>query len=451
MEGMNGYIAGGLAAGLFAACHGCMGAWAAKAADGVLDATTKSIPVVGQNIVVGSKDRKDTKILVRPPHQLPPASWHKNPNLDAEGPLTKAQVKTFYEDGYLFLEDFYADSVVDGLLQSEQRGLLEDIKGDVERMIEDLAKRLYNNGKIKDLYAELDWTSRLLRMRQDFPDAPVILIKGGVLPAGLQKMFADEKMLDIAKQLGVGPEVALNAAWNLRGKMPSHEETVVPWHQDNSYWEPRIWDEQVLTVWVALVDANRQNGCMQMLKKGHASGKTASHTIGTSTATWYTEATEAAMATELLGKQTLEDGVDKIVVEAKAGSVLIFPGTTPHRSLNSTSANIRWSTDFRLHPKTAKRPGSTASELDWFYGLKDSLLLRDSKDGATVDPSFKPDWAAWAGVDRTEVQDAAKGKDAAAAKETFDPVIVGPWMDLWDIEVDNRPDPEDPAASVRPV
>jgi hypothetical protein len=29
----------------------------------------------------------------------------------------------------------------------------------------------------------------------------------------------------------VGPEVALNAAWNLRGKMPSHEETVVPWHQ----------------------------------------------------------------------------------------------------------------------------------------------------------------------------------------------------------------------------
>lgn len=22
---------------------------------------------------------------------------------------------------------------------------------------------------------------------------------------------------------------------------------VVPWHQDNSYWEPRIWDEQVLS------------------------------------------------------------------------------------------------------------------------------------------------------------------------------------------------------------
>jgi len=86
--------------------------------------------------------------------------------------------------------------------------------------------------------------------------------------------------------LGVGPDVALNAAWNLRGKMPSHEETVVPWHQDNSYWEPRIWDEQVLTVWVALVEATPENGCMQFVKGGHRTGKTGSHTIGTTTATW---------------------------------------------------------------------------------------------------------------------------------------------------------------------
>ena len=46
-------------------------------------------------------------------------------------------------------------------------------------------------------------------------------------------------------------------------------------------WEPRIWDEQVLTVWVALVDATVENGCMQMVRGGHRSGKTARHTIGT--------------------------------------------------------------------------------------------------------------------------------------------------------------------------
>ena len=62
-------------------------------AAGTLDESTAAIPVVGQNIVVGSKDRKDTKILVRPPHTIPAATWHKSPNLDAEGPLDMEQVE----------------------------------------------------------------------------------------------------------------------------------------------------------------------------------------------------------------------------------------------------------------------------------------------------------------------------------------------------------------------
>ena len=121
--------------------------------------------------------------------------------------------------GYIFLPEFYKQKDLD------------PVQKDVERMIDNLAIRLHRAGKIKDLYEGLDWTSRLLRMRQDFPDAPVILIKGGVLPESLQQMFSDDRILDIAAQLGVGPACALNAAWNLRGKMPSHEETVVPWHQ----------------------------------------------------------------------------------------------------------------------------------------------------------------------------------------------------------------------------
>merc|ERR1712070_64911 len=88
------------------------------------------------------------------------------------------------------------------------------------------------------------------------------------------------------------------------------------------------------------------------------------------------------------------------------------------------SERIRWSADFRLHPKKSTRPGR-AGELDWFYSLKDSLLLRDS-----ADPSYKPDWGSWAAVDRTEVQDASAGLEV----DKFDPLIVGPWMDLWDIE-----------------
>lgn len=352
---------------------------------------------------------------------MAPATWHLNCDLASMGdsPLKRDQLKALFEDGFLLLPDFYSAESLDA------------VRKDVEVMIDNLAKRLFKAGKIKDLYADLDWTSRLLRMRQDFPDAPVVLIKGGILPPALQTMFGDSRMLDIAAQLGVGPDVALHPAWNLRGKMPAHEETVVPWHQDNSYWEPRLWDEEVLTVWVALVDASIENGCMQFVKGGHKSGLTASHTIGSTTSTWYTELSEESVAKELLNKEKLDNDVDVRTIPVKAGSVIIFPGTTPHRSLNSSSPNIRWSCDWRLHRKNAQRPGKT--DMDWFYGLKDSLLLRDGSNS-----NFQPDWESWATVDRTVVQDSAKGLDAQEKQETFDPVIVGPWMDLWDLESDAR-------------
>ena len=62
-------------------------------------------------------------------------------------------------------------------------------------MTDNLAQRLFKAGKIKELYMGLDWTSRLLRMRHDFPDAPLILNKGGVLPVALQGPNSIEKIL----------------------------------------------------------------------------------------------------------------------------------------------------------------------------------------------------------------------------------------------------------------
>ena len=250
-----------------------------------------------------------------------------------------------------------------------------------------------------------------------------MLTKAGILPRHFQQLYADEAMLDIAGQRGVGPDVAVNAAWNLRAKMKAHEQTTVPWHQDNSYWEPRIWTEHVITVWVSLVDARVENGCMQFVRGGHRSGATARHTIGTTTATWYTELDEGTMQADLLDA----DLASRIVTaEVPAGTAIIFPGTTPHRSLNSASDRIRWSTDYRLHRARATRPGATP--LDWFYGLKDSLLLRDGSKTSTHTPVK---WNAWATVERTKLQDEELG--VAAASVDFDPVVVGPWYDLWNI------------------
>jgi len=117
-----------------------------------------------------------------------------------------------------------------------------------------------------------------------------------------------------------------------------------------------------------------------------------------------------------------------VTAEVPAGTAIIFPGITPHRSLNSISDKIRWSTDYRLHRRVAARQGFSSSPLDWFYGLKDSLLLRDGKGDAS---DYVADWSSWANVERTKIQDEGLGTEETAEK--FDPVICGPWMDLWNL------------------
>lgn len=173
---------------------------------------------------------------------------------------------------------------------------------------------------------------------------------------------------------------------------------------------------------------------MQFTKGGHASGVTAPHSIGRGS-TWYTELDEITLSKELLQKPALEES-DILTCEVPAGTAIIFPGTTPHRSLNSTAPGIRWSADFRLHNHSAARPGKT--KLDWFYGLKDSFLLRDEHGNQAFTKTERDQWA---GVDRTKVQDENAGVQevtieatSSAAAPEFDPVVVGPWMDLWDID-----------------
>lgn len=166
-------------------------------------------------------------LLSRPSHEMPAATWHLRPgaagtsdNTTAPGitgaKLSEEQARQYFEDGFLVLPGFFADR-------------LPGLQDDVEGLIDALANKLHASGEVESKYEGASWTERLMRLTADYPDAPIVLAKAGVLPQQFQQLYADPRMLDIASQLGVGPEVAVNAAWNLRAKMPAHEETTVPW------------------------------------------------------------------------------------------------------------------------------------------------------------------------------------------------------------------------------
>jgi ectoine hydroxylase-related dioxygenase (phytanoyl-CoA dioxygenase family) len=103
----------------------------------------------------------------------------------------------------------------------------------------------------------------------------------------------------------------------------------------------------------------------------------------------------------LLGREDgkFQEG-DIATVPAKKGSIILFSGTMPHRSINSSSKNVRWSCDFRFHKKTAKRPGK--SENDWFFGMKEALQLRDGA-GKSSKKRADVDWKKWAAEERNDL------------------------------------------------
>jgi ectoine hydroxylase-related dioxygenase (phytanoyl-CoA dioxygenase family) len=98
-----------------------------------------------------------------------------------------------------------------------------------------------------------------------------------------------------------------------------------------------------VTAWIPLLDANKENGCLQVLRGGHRLGRTCKHNCCTG-GTWYVEVPPEEMAS------TLNIPVNETTVvtcEVPFGSVLFLNNLIPHKSTENYSQNIRWSLDLR--------------------------------------------------------------------------------------------------------
>ncbi|KAH8095187.1 phytanoyl-CoA dioxygenase [Aureococcus anophagefferens] len=152
---------------------------------------------------------------------------------------------------------------------------------------------------------------------------------------------------------------------------------------------------------------------MEYIRGSHKKGQTVTHTCCLGN-TWYTETSLADVAAQL----GLPDAADRAtLVPARAGDVIFFGPTMVHRR----------------RAGAPPPPGAGGDELDFFYGLKNSLVI--AEPGATVAPG-SPAMDAWASIDRSEVQEA--GLNTKAAAIDLDPIVTGPWMDIWNITHRNR-------------
>ena len=126
----------------------------------------------------------------------------------------------------------------------------------------------------------------------------------------------------------------------------------MPWHQDSAYFEPYCDKSLVLTVWIPLVDANAENGCLWVIPRVHR-GKIAPH-----------RPSEGKAYLEIL-EQDMPPG-DRICCPVPKGGALLLTNRTPHGSYENTTDIVRWSLDLRYqstslptNAKISRLPGES--------------------------------------------------------------------------------------------
>ena len=214
--------------------------------------------------------------------------------------LTAAQIATYHKDGCLAVKDF---------LRAEEVKKLQDIAfedGVVRKHAFDLNDQTGKKTKLTLWYKPGNDTFGLLT-RSNRMIAPVN-----------ELMEGDSSVCHFHSKL-MQKETKVGGAWE--------------WHQDYGYWYKNefLLPEQMMSVMIAITDANKANGCLQVIKGSHKMGRIEHGFAG-----------EQVGASQHYVDLALKK-MELAYVEIKAGDALFFHSNILHRSEANTSDTARWS------------------------------------------------------------------------------------------------------------
>ena len=173
-----------------------------------------------------------------------------------------------------------------------------------------------------------------------------------------RELLYHSPLLDIAESL-IGPNIQLFHDQALY--KPAHHGGEVHWHQDNGYW--RCTPPNLVSIWMALDDADEENGCMNVIPGSHLEGL-ATHDRATS---------EKGALPALLEVEA--DANRAVEVPVKAGHAMVHHCMTLHQTNPNPTPRERRAMVIHYMP-AGTRNGS--GEV-----MSDNLLLR----GQQVDTS----------------------------------------------------------------
>lgn len=274
------------------------------------------------------------------------------------GSLNEEQLDFYNREGYL---------VLPGLLTAAD---LAPVRAAMEQKVEMIAAELLRAGVIRDAFVDEPFETRLARLFENLTDQDFLHFGRSWrdrLP-GYYTLMSNPKILDVVESL-IGPEIFANPVYNVRPKVPKVAAGIVPWHQDKSYWVGAK-AAPVFTVWIPLVDATFENGCLHVLPRTHNRRVLGHHNEGYS-GTGYAEVNDKHVRTHLK---------EVVALPLAAGGAIIFNDRLIHSSTANNSSHVRWSVDLRYQPvdqdpmpqhgagflaRSHARPQAVATLEDW--------------------------------------------------------------------------------------
>lgn len=251
--------------------------------------------------------------------------------------LTQEQINTFHQEGYLVIPNLFDDA--------DLQPAIDDLSAEIDRQ----AHELVAAGALSQTYEREGFETRLTRISAETDQVYRSIMAGKLSLSGIFSLLSNPRLLDTIESL-VGPEIIASSVYRLRPKMPGLARGVVPWHQDSAFFEPYCDQSLIVTVWIPLVDATPERGCMQVLPRVHH-GEVVPH---------HRPADSASGLLEIVPEH-LPDG-QVVTTPVMKGGVLLLTNRTPHRSIENHTDVIRWSMDLRY--QSASLPTNYRVETD---------------------------------------------------------------------------------------
>ena len=214
--------------------------------------------------------------------------------------LTTEQIAAYHKDGYLIIKNFISRDAVDklyGIATSDDT---------LQKHAFDLNDQTGKKTKLTLWYTPGNDAYGLLTKSKRIVDAV-----GDLLEGNSPVCHFHSKLLQKAPKLG--------GAWE--------------WHQDYGYWYKNefLLPGEMMSVMVAITDANKANGCIQVIRGSHKMGRIEHGFAG-----------EQVGASQHYVDLALKS-MDLVYVEINAGDALFFHSNLLHRSEANLSEKARWS------------------------------------------------------------------------------------------------------------